>query len=653
MNRSRLWAASLGIFLILAGCGKSPAPQGESAGSGVKARSGPVSMNKDDYPVFPRADEGADPAVPAEQGGKGFTGEGWQTNTSFDLIGDPHAVKGGALRETASDFPATLRSLGPNTTSYGSSISSKVYETLLNMHPTTLEYIPGLASHWKISPDKMTYWFRIDPRARWSDGQPVVADDVVASWSFYMDKGLADPPLPLIFGKFDKPVAESKYIVRVKTNKVSWRNFLYFSNSMWIFPAHVLKTLDGERFIKEYNYKMMPGSGPYIINESDVEKGKFIRMRRRKDYWAENDRRNIGSYNFDELRTGVVRDRNLEFEMFKKGDLDYYLVNRAQMWQEELNIDQIQRGLILKRRVWNHAPQGIVGSAFNTRRPPFDDIRVRKAIRLLYNREQMIAKLMFNAYTPMNSTYPETMWENPANEKIGYDPKKALELLTEAGFKSRDSQGRLVRNGVPLTLELIYPDKGSDQYLTVFQEDLRKVGITLNLRLVTFETLVKLLDERQFDLVLIGYTGSLFPDPEASILSSLADQKNSNNITGFKNSRVDELVKQYDTAYEIPDRMKIIREIDKLYTDSHSWILNWVAPYSRVVFWNRYGMPKGTFTRIGGLDDISTLWWIDPDKERALEEARKDSSKKLDPGQVEDKYWMEFSRAEETEQKKM
>ena len=173
------------------------------------------------------------------------------------------------------------------------------------------------------SPDKMTYWFRLDPRARWSDGQPVVADDVVASWSFYMDKGLNDPPLPLMFGKFEKPVAESKYIVRVKANKNSWRNFLYFSNSMYIFPAHILKSLDGATFIKDYNYKLFPGSGQYITGETgDVEKGKFVRLRRRKDYWAENDRRNIGTGNFDELRTIVVRDRNLEFEMFKKGDLD-------------------------------------------------------------------------------------------------------------------------------------------------------------------------------------------------------------------------------------------------------------------------------------------------------------------------------------------
>src|SRR5262249_44290873 len=143
-----------------------------------------VSMNKNDYPVFPDADKDADPSVPADQGGRGFKGDGWETNTNFELIGDPHAIKGGVYRETQPDFPTTLRTSGPESNyQLNNMISGMVYEQLLYLHPATNDYIPGLASHWKISPDKMTYWFRIDPNARWSDGQPVVADDVVATWS--------------------------------------------------------------------------------------------------------------------------------------------------------------------------------------------------------------------------------------------------------------------------------------------------------------------------------------------------------------------------------------------------------------------------------------------------------------------------------------
>ena len=126
--------------------------------------------------------------------------------------------------------------------------------------------------------------------------------------------------------------------------------------------------------------------------------------------------------------------------------------------------------------------------AFNTRRAPWDDVRMRKAIALLFDRQKLIEKLFFKEYFPINSFFPGTIYENPNNPKNVYDPQEALKLLADAGWKDRDAQGRLAKDGQPLQLELIYPDKGSETYLTVFQDDLRKVGITLNLRLVAPET---------------------------------------------------------------------------------------------------------------------------------------------------------------------
>ena len=150
-----------------------------------------ASTDKNAYPVLLNADEGADSAVSADQGGQGFTGEGWETNTSFDLVGDPRAVKGGLLKEYVLDFPGTLRTEGPESNSaLNYMIGPMVYESLLTIHPTTLDYMPVLATHWQVSADKSTYRFRINPNARWADGQPVIADDVVASWTFRMDKGL-------------------------------------------------------------------------------------------------------------------------------------------------------------------------------------------------------------------------------------------------------------------------------------------------------------------------------------------------------------------------------------------------------------------------------------------------------------------------------
>jgi microcin C transport system substrate-binding protein len=549
------------------------------------------------------------------------------------------------------DFPATLRYYGPNITEWNLHIHELVYESLLNLHPTTLDYIPGLATHWQISEDHRTFRFRLNPNARWSDGMPVVADDVVASWRLSVDKGLQDPARNLIYQNFETPVAESKYIVSVRAKTDDWQNFMYFAcgpriGGLFIYPAHALKGVSGESYIRDFNYRMVPGTGPYAISERDVERGRMIRIRRRNDYWAADHRRNIGTANFDEIQQQVVRDRNLEFEMFKRGDVDYYFVQRAQMWVEELDYPNIRRGLNQKRKIFNHNPQGIAGLAMNTRRAPFDDIRVRLALRHLFNRESMIEKLMYNEYTLIDSMFPGSIYENPSNEKVRYNPQRALELLAEAGYKQRDANGRLTRNGQPLTFEILYAQQASERYFTIYQEDLRRVGITLNLRLTTWETLIKLLDERNFGMVSIAYTGEIFPKPDANWLSRLADEKVTNNITGFKNVRADEIMTRYQTTFDFAERARLLQELDGILTREHHWLFEWTAPYERVVFWHKFGYPKGYITRIGSFRDMVLLWWIDPERDRQLQNAIRNASVQLEQGASDDKYWLEFAKVE-------
>ena len=640
---------ALAITLGTVGCGGNQPRQSESGGSGVAARSGSVSMDKNDYPVFPNADAGADPAASAEQGGKGFTGAGWETNTGFDFIGDPRALKGGMFRDHLLDFPGTLRLEGPESnSSFNYSVTTLAYETLLGLQPTTLEYIPALATHWQVSEDKMTFRFRLNPNARFSDGKPVTAADVVASFDFNMDKTLQSPSNVLVYGKFNRPEVESMYIVKVRAKELNWRNFLYFSGSMKIFPAHVLKDVNGERYLKDYNFKLLPGSGPYTIQEADIAKGKSISARRRKDYWAEKARANVGSNNFDELRFVVVRDETLAFEMFKKGELDGYAVSRARMWVEELNFDQIQRGLIMKRKIFNSEPRGFAGFAFNTRRAPFDDIRVRKALTLLVNRKQLIEKIMLNQYEQQNSYYANTPYENPDNPKNEYNPSEALKLLGEAGWKTRDAQGRLTKDGRPLEIELLYTSKTFEPHLTVYQEDLRRAGINVNLRLITGETQFQLINERRFQMSHQAWGGLLFPNPETSWHSSLANTDNTNNITGFKNARVDELLGQYDKMFNVDDRVRVIREIDGLLANSYEYALHWGAPYTRILYWNKFGHPQGYLARIGGYESIWSMWWFEPEMEAQLAETMRDSSKKLPPGEVDDRYWMQYAEQEKT-----
>ena len=191
---------------------------------------------------------------------------------------------------------------------------------------------------------------------------------------------------------------------------------------------------------------------------------------------------------------------------------------------------------------------------------------------------------------------------------------------------------------------MLYYSKDSERYLTIYQEDLRKVGITLNLRLVTGETFFKLLMQRKFDTAEMAWGALIFPNPETSFSSALADVENNNNITGFKNKRVDELLPTYDVEFDQKKRVEIIREIDGILANEHHYVLKWDGPYQRIAFWNKFGHPQGYLSRVGDYNDMVWLWWNDPEKTAQLSRAMSDPSVKMPVEPVENRYWQEFAK---------
>jgi microcin C transport system substrate-binding protein len=175
------------------------------------------------------------------------------------------------------------------------------------------------------------------------------------------------------------------------------------------------------------------------------------------------------------------------------------------------------------------------------------------------------------------------------------------------------------------------------------------VGITLNLREVTPETAFQLKDDQNFDLICMFYGGgSPFPLPKQFYHSS-QDVKAGDNLTGFRLPRADAIVEEYDREFDLQKRIALLRELDGLVTAERHWILFWNANYNRNLFWNKFGYPEWYTSRIGERDAYDPLfyWWIDPEKERRLEEARRDRSIKLEVGPTDITYWEDFARREE------
>lgn len=315
-------------------------------------------------------------------------------------------------------------------------------------------------------------------------------------------------------------------------------------------------------------------------------------------------------------------------------------MNRAQTWAEKFDFDEYNRGLIARKKVYNENPAGVSGIAFNMRKEPFNDIRIRKAFSFLFDREKFIDKLFYKSYLPIDSYFPGTEFENPDNPKTRFNPDSAQRLLAEAGWKERNSDGYLTKSGKILEADLPF-QKGMERYLTIFQEDLKKAGIKLNLKESDPTTMFKLATEKSFTIIPVNFSGLRIPSPESCLTSAAADEEGSMNVQGLKNTEIDNLCVAYDTTYDVRALTKILRDIDLLACKEFGIIFGWYPPYQRIAFHNKFGYPEGIIAR--NLDVISILpylWYNDPEKGAEYDAVIQDKSRKMQKEDEENRYWI-------------
>ncbi len=597
---------------------------------------------------------GALPEVSAEDGGAGFAdiagANGWKTESDYHSDGSEEASPGGIIRVYISDYPATIRTEGKDTHNVNSSMFRRMqYETLLNIDSESLKYIPGLASHWKIVDHEdgaQSYFFRINPEARWQTGHRITSADVLASWKQRVDQGMLYPADELTYKEYQEPIVHSPYIVEVRTDKLSWRRFMTFAAVTWIYPDHLIGSLSGKDFLSEYQIKPLPGSGRYLMLERDLKPPNSLSYTRIANYWDKDNPKKAGQWNFAKIKFATLNEETLIREKFKKGELDMYLVNQSKYWMRELvpeNVEQIAKGWIQKKQVYNRSPNGMQGHFFNLRKPPFNDIRVRKAIAYLNDRETMIEKLFYNAYEPANSMFPGSEFECPDNPQITHDPEKARQLLAEAGYTNRDNEGWLLNNeGHPLEVEIMYDGTPSSERVhTVFQENWAAAGIKMNLKPTTWATMMQMMDSREFTCYYGAWTGSLFPDPQATWHSKYADRDNSNNFTGFRNATMDSLLDVYEITDDVQERIRQLREMDRILVKAQVGALAWYGPYARIAHWNKFGMPEGVLNKTEDWRRLIRLWWYDAAKHQELNAAIKAGTEMDLPSLKKITYWQE------------
>lgn len=544
-----------------------------------------------------------------------FPEEGWKDKPN--PFASERAIPGGRLTISAGAVPKSLNVLLDNNT-FSSQVFMLMYETLLGMDGETAEYAPGLANKWTVSDDGREFTFSIDPKARWSDGRPVTAEDVKWTFEAIMNPKHMTGPHKVALAPFVEtpPEVLGEREIRFTASEVHWRN-LGAAGGFPVMPKHAFEKADFNRI----NFQFPVVSGPYTVGE--MRENLHLDMARRRDWWAADKASNKNIYNFDVIRFVFFSDSDNAWESFRKGRFDLLPVYTARIWAQELTGERFDKNWIVKREIHNSNPVGFQGFAMNTRRAPYDDIRVRKALAHLLDRKTMNDTMMHGAYF-LHRSYYEDLYdaEHPCtNTFYEYNPGKAAELLREAGWEADPASGALMKNGRPLVLNFLSNSGTPDKFLARYKADLAELGIGLEVERKDYAAWARDMDEYNFNITWVSWSAGLRKDPEHMWSSAYANSQAGNNVTGFSDPRIDALIETQKTEFSLAERNGICREIDAILTDAVPYILLWNTDSTRLLWWNKFGVPEKVLSKYGSHEDAMVYWWHDPDSADALSDA--------------------------------
>ncbi len=545
-----------------------------------------------------------------------FPPSGWVEKPN--PIASPYAERGGTLRFSASQSPKSLNYY-IDSNSYTYMMFAMMYETLLSSDPLTLSETPRLACRWTISDDKLTYTFKIDPKARWSDGKPVTAADVKWTFDTIMNPENPTGPHKVSLGKFESPEIISERTIRFHAKSVHWMNLVALSG-FEIMPKHTYENSD----FSKLDFRNPVVSGPYTVDK--IKEQVETRMKRRENWWAADRESNLNSWNFDYISFRYFSDQENAFEAFKKGYVDVHAVYTARLWMKESTGNKFTRNWIVRQRIQNHNPVGYQGFALNSRRFPFDDVKVRKALAHLVDRETMNRTMMFNAYFLHRSFY-EDLYQGGScpNTFYEFNISKAKQLLKEAGFKLNPETGYLNKDGRELSFEFLMRSSSSEKFLVLLNNALREVGIRMTLTRKDMAAWVRDMDAYNFDATWAAWGAGTYRDPEQTWLSTEADRPSGNNYTGFKNAEIDALIEAQKTNFNLEERNEICCKIDKILMDEVPYVLLWNINTTRLFYWNKFGTPKTVLSKFGDERSLISYWWFDKESSEELNTAMKNN----------------------------
>ena len=510
------------------------------------------------------------------------------------------APKGGSMTLNMQEEPPTLHPI-MSQDYYSQVVKGYVLDTLLANDLNTWEWTPRLAEKWEISKDKKVFTFHLRKNSTFHDGHPVTAEDVKFSFDAIFEPKYKAAHLRPYYESIDKVEVIDPYTVKVTAKDTYFQNFTSIV-SMPIIPKHIYGDVEKSQKLT----RTLIGSGPYSLDK--FEKGQKLVLKRFDKWYGFSDDHWRGYYNFDQMVYRFVKEENVALEMVKKGDFDFMEFNNPEVYKQKTDGAPWGQS-VFKNQVENSSPKTYSFIGFNFRRDLFKDKNVRMAMAMLMNREEMNKKFRYDmSLLATGPEYIQSDYASPTMKPILYDPAKALALLNKAGWKDTEKKGILQKiiNGKPVEFRftLIHASKDREKYWTMYREDLKKVGIDMEIRLLEWNSFLKLIDEGNFDAMAMGWSGTIDWDPKQIWHSSNAVPGGSNFIA-YKNTEVDKLIDRARVEIDRSKRMHMLRKVYEMIANDVPYIFMFNDKYYLYANSNKVVKPGSTMKYDVGND----IWW--------------------------------------------
>ena len=520
----------------------------------------------------------------------------------------------------------------------------QIFETL--MVPSADEPFTkyGLIAEFVETPeDRSWVIFHLNPAARFHDGEPITADDVLFSFDILREKGA--PFYRAYWADVAEAEALDEHRVKFTFSGGGNRELPLILGQLPVLPAH---DWEGKDFAAT-TLEPPLGSGPYRI--ADLEPGRFIRYERVEDYWARDLPSQVGKHNIDTIQYDYYRDATVSVEALKAGEYDWRNENIAKNWATAYESDALEAGHLVKLDSPHDRVAGMQGFVMNMRRPVLADPRVREALAYAFDFKWTNQNLFFGQYTrtrsyfdnselaatglpegaelallePYRDQLPERVFTEayqppsvPAPGEVRGNLREALRLLSEAGWAIKDGVLSHPDHG-PLSFEILLYGVSFERVALPFARNLERLGIEARVRTVDTAQFLNRMTTFDFDLAIGSWGQSDSPGNEQRDFwsSESADVQGSRNWAGVSDPVIDALIDTVIRASTREALVTAVHALDRVLQWSFLVVPHWHIEYDRLVFWDKFGRPEVTPTQG---TQIST-WWVDADKEAALRDA--------------------------------